>query len=289
MTQLLLVVPVLADGCPDAERVRLAKVRDLSSGGLGLEFAAHEWNPGLTFVVALRMPDGLRHFVGAEVCYTVPPVDGRLMVGCRFGGLGQALLQPANLTPAFQWDTMTFTHGFPEEVLQKWAELGVLQQASRDRVQLCPRCQGLPTFRPGCRQCGSADCGNDQLLHHFACAHVGPVTDFESPAGLVCPKCRTRSLVVGADYEYLVGPYVCRHCQWSDMELEQVARCLRCGFSFPARQAHLQDLRGYQAHLLDPLVAFPRLLASPRPDGPLFELNGDHADRLGSLAVPETP
>lgn len=257
LNQPLLVIPVLPDGSPDTEHRRVAMARDVSSGGLGLEFAADDWNPGLELMVGLGMADGLQHFAGVEVRRVVPPVDGHIGVGSQIGGVGQALLQSDNLTPAFHWDTMKFTHGFPEEVLRKWADVGILQQDSLDRVQLCPRCQGLSTFRPGCRVCGSADVGNEQLIHHFACAHVGPVGEFETPAGLVCPKCRTHSLVIGADFEYLTGPYVCRKCKSSDMELEQVARCLRCGFSFPAHQAYLQELRGYSAQRLDPLAALP--------------------------------
>ena len=136
-------------------------------------------------------------------------------VGSRFGGQAQEILQPENLAPNFHAERLSFTRRYPEDMLKKWVALGVLYQASLDRVQLCPKCRGLPSFRPGCLQCGSADVSNDRLMHHFACAHVGLIGDFETPAGLVCPKCRTRSLVARADYEYLVGTYVC-----PDMQVE---------------------------------------------------------------------
>lgn len=255
----MLVVPVLPNGYPDSEHVRTATIRDLSTGGIGLEFAVEDWKAAAELMVGFRMPDGLWHYAGVEVCNAGPPVAGRVRVGCQFNRQGQEILQPENLTPTLDADTLLFAHYFPPAMLEKWAELGVLQQNSLDRVQLCPRCQGFPTFRPGCRQCGSADVGNDRLMHHFACAHVGLIADFETPAGLVCPKCRTRSLVVGADYEYLTGQYVCRQCAWSDMELEQVARCLRCGFSFPAHQAHLQEVGGYRARRLEPQAVLDRL------------------------------
>jgi len=159
--------------------------------------------------------------------------------------------------PAFRPNTMEFALGQPEEVLRKWAEIGILQPKVVDRVQLCPQCRGLPTFRRGCRHCGSVQVANDRLIHHFACAHVGLAADFETPSGLRCPKCRTRSLIVAADFDHLVGPYRCHGCHWSDSELEQVGQCLRCQFRFPCSQATEIDLVGYQVNRLDSLPLQP--------------------------------
>ena len=47
------------------------------------------------------------------------------------------------------------------------------------------------------------------MIHHFACAHVGPLREFEGAEGLTCPKCLTKKLVVGADYEFLDGVHLC--------------------------------------------------------------------------------
>jgi hypothetical protein len=206
MNQPLRVLPILENGYPDSDHFRMALTRDLSSEGIGWEVAVHDWYPRWAFVVGLAMPDGLWHYAGVEVCHANPSAAGRVCVGGRFGGHGRELLQAANLTPAFHTDTLRFTQHFSDEMLQKWAETGILQRDTPKWVQLRPQCRGLPTFRPGCRQCGSADVGNDQLIHHFACAHVGRVGDFETPAGLVCPKCRTKQLIVGSDYEYVTGP-----------------------------------------------------------------------------------
>jgi hypothetical protein len=152
---------------------------------------------------------------------------------------------------------MEFATGVPEETLAKWAAIGVLQPVLQDRVQLCPKCHGLPTFRQGCSMCGSSHVTRDQLIHHYACAHVGFASDFEARGELMCPKCRTRRLIIGADYEYCPGSYRCLGCHWSDAELQQVAQCLRCEFRFPAHQAYEQQLRGYRAHRLDLLALVP--------------------------------
>jgi Thaumarchaeal output domain 1 len=253
----LIGVPVMPDGRPYPGRPISGMVADVSRGGLGLEFEAREWRPAIELVVGVETPNGPFRFAGVRVRYKGTVSGDRLKVGCEFGGFGQQLLQADTLAPRFVAELQVFAAPFPTDLLDAWCAVGVLKVILTDRVQLCPQCHALPTFRPGCRRCGSANVANDQLIHHYACAHVGRVSDFQTPAGLVCPKCRTRHLIVSSDYEYVTGPYQCRQCQWSDTELEQVAQCLRCGVRFPGHQAYLQDLRDYRADRLDPLALLP--------------------------------
>lgn len=254
------MVPLLPDGSPDWEQRAPATSRDLSASGIGLEFETPMELSSSSVVLLSQDAPGLPGAAGVEVCYQRHGVPDHLLLGGRFGGIGQDILEPANLTPVFRQESMEFALNLPEPVLRRWEEVGVLERRVVDRVLLCPRCQGLPTFRRGCRHCGSAFVTNDRLIHHFACAHVGFVGDFEVDGALVCPKCRTRQLVVGADFEHLTGPHRCLECQWSDTELEAVAQCLRCNLRFPGYQAHEQELRGYHVHRLDPLA----LLAAPQ-------------------------
>jgi hypothetical protein len=206
----------------------------------------------------LQGPDEALHSAGIEVRHQEPGGSGTVHVGARFGGLGEEILRAENLTPTLRPDSMQYALGFPGTVLEKWAEAGILQPGPADQVEVCPSCQAIASFRKGCPGCGSARVVCDQFIHHFPCAHVGPVSTFEGSQGeLICPKCRTRRLVVGSDYEYLAGPYRCADCPWSDTELEHVGQCVRCQFRFPASQAEVLDLRGYHAHRLDPLAFLP--------------------------------
>jgi Thaumarchaeal output domain 1 len=236
---------------------------DLSPKGIGLELEAPANFLTTSLVLLLSGPDGNITCAGIEVRYTQANEAGRLRVGGPFGGFGAQILLAENLKPTFQRDTLEYSLGLPEELLIKWAEAGVLRSVLLDRVQLCPKCHGLPTFRAACPTCGSAVLTNDQLIHHFACAHVGLVSDFEAAGELICPKCRTNHLVVGSDYEYCTGPYRCSHCHWSDTELEQVAQCLRCDFRFPGYQAYQQELTGYLVRRLDPLALLSSLGFDP--------------------------
>lgn len=156
------------------------------------------------------------------------------------------------ITPVFDPHRLKFGFGLPAALLRTWESDGTLQRVLLDRVQVCPQCHSLPTFRFGCSACGSGCMTNDKMIHHFACAHVGTGRDFDEDGELVCPKCRTRRLVVGADFEYLTGPYRCLDCNWSARELEHIAHCLGCSFRFPASAAVMEDLVGFTARQHDP-------------------------------------
>jgi Thaumarchaeal output domain 1 len=255
----VVAVPLLPDGRLDwAQRIDGVSV-DLSADGIGFELATDRGLAAGRLAIGVEDRSGKMQCEGIEICRAEQVSPSRMRVGARFGGPAHELLRPENLIPTLDPQTMQFTTRFSPETLRNWVELGLLRPVVMDRVQLCPKCRSLPTFRQGCRACGSGRVVSERLIHHFACAHVAPVRDFETDGGLVCPKCRTRHLIVGADYEYSNGPYHCLACQWTDTELEQVAHCLRCGFRFPGHQALEQELVGYDANRLDVLA----LLAAP--------------------------
>jgi hypothetical protein len=261
--QALVAIPVLLDGSPDWEHRVGGTSIDLSPKGIGLHLHGHADFPTTSLVLLFSAPDAGFCCAPMEVRYTLADGPNRLRVGGPFGGFAEDILPAEKLAPTLNPHTLKFSLGISEEVLSKWAGIGVLHEVMRDRVQLCPKCHSLPTFRQACPSCGSARLSNDQLIHHFACAHVGLLSDFEVAGELVCPKCRMRRLVVASDYEYCTGPYRCQDCDWSATELEQVAQCLRCEFRFPAHQAYEQELRGYRARRLNPVA----LLTASGPVG----------------------
>jgi hypothetical protein len=254
----LLAIPILPNGAPAWDARRVGSSLDVSREGLGLELDCTETLPASELVVVFQGPDSVQSCAGLEVRRSQRSGTS-LQIGGSFGGLGGALLRPENLIPVYCPQTQEFAPALPDELLEQWAQVGILQPILWDRVQLCPKCHGLPTYRRGCPNCGSIGLDQERLIHHYACAHVGPVRDFETGSGLICPKCRTRHLIVSSDYEYLNGPYECRDCHWSTTELEQVGQCLRCGLRFPGHQAYEQEVRGYRVNELDPLA----LLAAP--------------------------
>lgn len=147
--------------------------------------------------------------------------------------------------PALDLSKLKFVSSLPIPQIESARQRGELNEVLLDRVWVCPQCRALPSFRPACPCCGSAGVERDRMLHHFACAFVGPTSEFQlTEDGLSCPKCCTQRLMVGTDCEYLDGPWHCTDCDWSPAELEIVGHCLKCGFRFPAQQAALEDLVG---------------------------------------------
>ncbi len=253
LTKPLYTIPILPGGAPDLDHRSEGTSLDLSAGGIGFEIGEKFQLPTKKFVIGVESDDGKIHFTTVEIRRATPTARG-MELGARFEEDADSLFCEENLLPQLNTESGGFRTPLSDEIMAQWAQLGVLQPTLVDRIYACPQCQGLPTFRTGCRACGSIHTTCSQLIHHFACAHVGFVVDFEQPGEMVCPKCRLRSLVVGADFEYVNGPHRCLSCDWSDTELEQVGQCLRCSYRFPAHQAAEQELIGYYVNRLDPLA-----------------------------------
>ena len=157
--------------------------------------------------------------------------------------------------PVLDLSQLKFVPSLPAHQIESARQRGELHEVLLDRVWVCPQCRAVPTFRPACPCCGSAGVERERMMHHFACAFVGPTSEFQLNAeGLACPKCCTQRLMVGTDCEFLDGPWRCGDCDWSPAELEIVGHCLKCGFRFPAQQAVLEDLVGHHVDRLAPLA-----------------------------------
>ena len=249
----IFTIPILPGGAPDLINRSEGSSVDLSEAGIGFEIASHNQLPSKQLVIGIEGDDGVTYFSSVEVRHTVPTERG-IEVGAQFHRGKDNLFAEENLIPRLDAHSCHFQTSLLHEVLSQWTHLGILCPSLVDRVYVCPKCEALATFRTGCRACGSIYTVASRLIHHFACAHVGYVVDFEQNGEIVCPKCRARGLVVGADFEYVSGPYRCLSCDWSDTELETVGGCLRCSHRFPAHQSTEKELIGYHANRLDPLA-----------------------------------
>jgi DNA-binding response OmpR family regulator len=253
LTRPLFAVPVLPDASPAGGYSADGFSVDVSEGGLRFEIADLDRLPTKQLIAGIEAADGALHFATVEATRVETTPRG-LNIGARFVAGNRDLLRSENLQPTFIPDKYCYQTGLPSAALDQWVDFGILRPNLVDRILLCPRCHAVPTFRQGCRVCGSVRLHSRPLIHHFACAHVGDVNDFEQGNSVRCPKCRTRNLIVGADYEYLNGPHRCLDCGWSDTELDLVAECLKCAFRFPLQQAVEEDLIGYDVDRLDPLA-----------------------------------
>lgn len=250
-----LAIPLLPDGQLDWRSHAEGQVVDVSAQGLGIEFDRIVWPDAPNWLIGVVTPSGVVQFTGIEVRNRAGRSDcSRLRVGGQIGGLGSEILLNVERVPILPEHAGNLAPRVNDSAIESWVEHGILEPVPFDRVLLCPQCRGLPTFRRGCACCGSSRVQAERLIHHFPCAHVGRITEFESAHGLVCPKCRRTALVVGADYEYAAGPFLCADCSWSSSDLELVGHCPRCSLRFPEFQAHEQELRGFRVNRLDPLA-----------------------------------
>lgn len=253
LTNPCMLIPVLAEGHPDSQNISVGFVIDMSPSGIGFEIAGDNRITTNQVVLGIEDRNGEMNFISALVRFSESSTASQ-RIGAEFVAPEKQLLTQHNLVPHYDRDRLKFETGLSEEVLHEWEACGVLTQCMHDKILLCPHCQSLPTWRNGCPLCGSASAEPDQLIHHYACAHISLVSEFEKTGELMCPKCLVKNLVVGADFEFLDGPERCHNCGWTDSKLAQIANCLACGYRFAGHQALEKIVNGYDVKRLDPLV-----------------------------------
>lgn len=251
------VIPVLLDGGPGDLQWADAMTEDVSATGISLSLNASGTLPSRTVIIGAEAPSNGRVFATLQIVSQALGDDGILRIGGKWAiGSSDDLLVPEKLRPRVDPRTLSFVYGWSEEVLNKWSRLGVLRQYLVDRVLLCDRCGSIPSWRNGCHVCGSGRIHRDRLVHHFACAHVDRACDFETADGLQCPKCRTSSLIVGSDYEFIDGPVECYDCGARGGQPTMAAMCHRCHHRFSMDEADERQLHAYHVERLDPLTFY---------------------------------
>lgn len=101
-----------------------------------------------------------------------------------------------------------------------------------DAWYVCSSCsESSIRLREVCPKCNSPQLAEEELIHHFRCAYIGPVSDFVDEINhdeLVCPKCEHRLNHVGVDYDKPSSIFTCHNGHVSQ-SAPVVARCFTCG------------------------------------------------------------
>ena len=119
--------------------------------------------------------------------------------------------------------------------LEELAGMKLLDRTLVDRVNTCPDCGRCQlNFQERCPVCSTLDLRCEPLVHHFACAHSGPQSDFERGLDLECPKCRETLHQLGRDFDRPSD--VLRCVSGGHLFDEPVLQglCLHCSIAFPA-------------------------------------------------------
>jgi len=255
VTKSAVAIPINPDLTPNRSVRAEGFTIDISRSGIGFEIGHLSELPSELLLAGVEGDDGMLYYATVQVQHWTHKVS-RLHVGAQFAPPERELLRPENLIPALQGDTHCFATGLPTETLIKWAEMGILRPVLVDRVYVCPKCDSMPTFRKGCRSCGSIHIASQPLILHSDCAYLGTISEFDRGGRVVCPKCGMLEVPEHGGFARHNGPCRCLDCNWSDSEAEVVGQCLTCRWHFPLTSAAERDLIGYQANRLDPHLFF---------------------------------
>lgn len=135
--------------------------------------------------------------------------------------------------------------------------LNVLDAAEEDNLlvgefvdawYVCRTCsESRIHLREVCSGCGTSDLKEEELIHHFRCAYVGPVSDFsgdDAVGALSCPKCGHHLNHVGVDYDKPSTIFTC-HNGHTSQNPSLVARCFTCGSETQAEKLAKRSIKSY--------------------------------------------
>ncbi len=101
-----------------------------------------------------------------------------------------------------------------------------------DRVYLCNSCKtGRLSYRETCTSCKSSNLKQEDLVHHFPCGYIGPISDFKNKidGSLNCPKCSKNIRHIGVDYDKPSIINQCLNCNSISQDYVVRALCSNCG------------------------------------------------------------
>ncbi len=116
-------------------------------------------------------------------------------------------------------------------ILQEGEKHGLLDGRFVDSIHVCNKCyNGFLMYREVCPSCYSAEVEEEELIHHFRCANIGPKSDYLRKSGeeLICPKCDHQLSHIGVDYDKPSVLYSCKKCDESFQQYQVKAKCTSC-------------------------------------------------------------
>ncbi|MEM1436632.1 MAG: hypothetical protein AAGG11_21460 [Pseudomonadota bacterium] len=132
-------------------------------------------------------------------------------------------------------------------LLERLADARLLEREFFERLHLCGHCHSPSVHaREVCITCGHSDLTEEDLMHHYPCAHQAPASLFETEDGLVCPKCRKALRHYGVDYDKPGHIVTCGSCGQSMSEPDVAFVCASCGQSTAGDEAPTRTWHHYR-------------------------------------------
>jgi len=136
------------------------------------------------------------------------------------------------------------------DILEMAEQEGFLTSSFIDSFYTCNNCyNSYLFFRETCPKCQSADIESEEQIHHFPCAYVGPVSDFQrssDPTALECPKCKRTLKHIGVDYDKPSIIFTCNRCDHTFQDPLVKAKCNVCNSDIQVENLLKKNLKAYQ-------------------------------------------
>ena len=114
----------------------------------------------------------------------------------------------------------------------------------------CPNCyNGFLHYREVCTNCHSSDLKSEDLVHHFPCAYIAPISDFEDPNDsfrMICPKCNKKLKHIGVDYDKPSVIHTCRSCNKTFQDTLVYSKCMVCETDVEVSHLHKFTFYDYE-------------------------------------------
>lgn len=136
------------------------------------------------------------------------------------------------------------------DVLKVAEDEGLLTGAHVDTVYLCNHCfNGFLFYREVCPKCEGTSLSQEDLVHHFPCAYIGPMSDFTDKfdkSELTCPKCNKYLRHIGVDYDKPSMIYNCNSCNHTFQDVQIKAKCCECEKDSAVEHLLMRTVKKYQ-------------------------------------------
>lgn len=135
------------------------------------------------------------------------------------------------------------------EILDIAEKEDLLTASFEQRIYLCPNCSGgYLNYREVCPKCNSSDSSANELVHHFRCAYVGPIQDYQNAIDdhLNCPKCNKTLRHIGVDYDKPSVLFNCNHCSHTYQDYNVKALCHLCSHDHDVENLVARSIKSYQ-------------------------------------------
>ena len=129
-------------------------------------------------------------------------------------------------------------------IITKLKSTNKVMQVNDIKEVACYNCSSIKITQVFyCPACNGSNFKQENLIEHYNCGNVSSEQSYNDD---VCPKCRDKIKILGADYKILKNFYTCNECNEKFQEVATKFLCLKCNSQFKIEDAKWQTSFGYR-------------------------------------------